>query len=111
MKYLLFAALLCGLAGPACAGGVINTPVLGSADNFRDVAGVGAGFGGTGRPDAAAGGVLRVGQVYRANALTLSPADAAVVAELGITEDIDLRTPYEVKKMPEWCRRAPNMWK
>lgn len=101
MRNLICAVFLCAVAVPAWAGQVIDTPVLASVNNFRDVAGVGAGFGGTGQADAAGGGALRVGQVYRSNALTLSPADMAIVQKLGITEIIDLRTPFETKQHPD----------
>jgi protein-tyrosine phosphatase len=101
MRNLLWAMIFSAMAVPAWAGEMINTPVLSSVDNFRDVAGVATEYGGTGQAYAASGGPLRVGQVYRANALTLSPADMATVKKLGITEVIDLRTPSETKKHPD----------
>lgn len=92
--------LLCGLAAPAWAGQPINTPRLASADNFRDLAGISAAYGG-GQTDPAGIASLRPGVVYRANALTLSPADRATLTKLGIGEDIDLRTPAEIQKQPD----------
>lgn len=88
------------LAPSAWAGQVINTPILGSVDNFRDLAGIGAAYGG-GTADPAGGGYLRPGVVYRANALTLDAVDQAALAKLGIGEDIDLRTPAEIQRQPD----------
>ncbi len=93
--------MICAIAAPAWAGQVINTPVLASARNFRDIAGISAADGGTGHPDAAWHGVLRSGVIYRSNALSLSPADQTTLAQLGIAEDIDLRTPDEIKRQPD----------
>ena len=88
------------LASSAWAGQVIDTPILGSVDNFRDLAGIGAAYGG-GTLDPAGRGYLRPGVAYRANALTLDSADQAALAKLGIGEDIDLRTPAEIHRQPD----------
>lgn len=77
----------------------INTPVLGlPVSNFRDIAGVATQFGGTGAAYSTSyGGTMRTGVFYRSNALGgMSAADQATVNKLGITLDLDLRTPSEV---------------
>lgn len=101
MRRLIGALLLCALAAPAIAAQPLTTPTLPSVDNFRDLAGISAAAGGTGQPDAAGHGTLRPGIVYRANVLTLSPADQVTLVKLGIAEDIDLRTPAEIKHQPD----------
>jgi protein-tyrosine phosphatase len=70
-----------------------TAPRLASVDNFRDVAGK-DGY-------QVKGGKMRRGVVYRSNALTLTPADLATVDKLGISTDIDLRTPSEIKQTPD----------
>jgi len=101
MRHLSAAILLaCCLAAPALAGQPINTPRLASADNFRDLAGISAAYGG-GQTDPAGTASLRPDIVYRSNALALSPADKMSLAKLGIGEDIDLRTPAEIQKQPD----------
>jgi protein-tyrosine phosphatase len=44
---------------------------------------------------------VRMGVVYRSQALSLSPADLAVVNTLGITADYDLRTTEEIAASPD----------
>ncbi|WP_037906685.1 tyrosine-protein phosphatase [Actinacidiphila yeochonensis] len=44
---------------------------------------------------------VRMGLVYRSAALTLSAADQKVVDSLGITSDVDLRTPAEIAAAPD----------
>jgi protein-tyrosine phosphatase len=44
---------------------------------------------------------VRMGVVYRSQALSLSPADLAVVDNLGITADYDLRTTEEIAESPD----------
>jgi protein-tyrosine phosphatase len=44
---------------------------------------------------------VRMGVVYRSQALSLSPADLAVVNTLGITADYDLRTTEEIAQSPD----------
>ena len=58
---------------------------LASADNFRDVAGPGAGY------PTGDGGHVRRGVYYRSNELQLTAEDAASLADLGITMIHDLR--------------------
>lgn len=64
---------------------------LKSATNFRDV-------GGYRTTD---GRWVRMGVVYRAGALTLSPADLDRVARLGLSGDFDLRTTAETTAVPD----------
>jgi protein tyrosine/serine phosphatase len=97
--FITFLSLIL-LVPSAWAGQVINTPILVSADNFRDLAGIGAVYGG-GTADPAGGGYLRPGVVYRSNALTLNRADQTALVKLGIGEDIDLRTPTEIHEQPD----------
>lgn len=70
-------------------------PELTSADNFRDLAGPGAGY------PTRDGGRLRRGVFYRANALRLSDEDHAVVAGLGLRVVHDLRRADEVEAHPD----------
>jgi protein-tyrosine phosphatase len=44
---------------------------------------------------------VRMGVVYRSQALSLSPADLAVVNTLGLTADYDLRTTAEIAEAPD----------
>jgi protein-tyrosine phosphatase len=44
---------------------------------------------------------VRMGVVYRSQALSLSPADLATVDQLGITADYDLRTTEEIAAFPD----------
>lgn len=44
---------------------------------------------------------VRMGVVYRSQALSLSAADLATVDKLGITDDYDLRTPAEIAATPD----------
>lgn len=68
------------------------TPRLASVGNFRDLAGAAAGY------PTVDGRQMRRGAFYRANVLTLSAADAAVIGTLGIASVYDLRTPGEVAR-------------
>ncbi|QQC63300.1 tyrosine-protein phosphatase [Paraburkholderia ginsengisoli] len=81
----------------ACGGGNLDaelpeTPRLASVSNFRDLAGVGAGY------MTVDGKRMRRGAFYRANVLTLSSADEASIDKLGIASVYDLRTPGEVAR-------------
>ena len=99
-------ALFCGataalwmLPPSASAQQPINTPILTSDANFRDLAGpAGGAYGGTGYADATNnGGVMRTGVFYRSMALSnLTYADWMTLSSLHITLDIDLRTPAEI---------------
>ena len=64
---------------------------LASDPNLRDV-------GGYRTSD---GQWVRMGAVYRSQALSLSPADLPVVNTLGITSDYDLRTTAEIASAPD----------
>jgi protein tyrosine/serine phosphatase len=68
---------------------------LASADNFRDVAGTGAGY------PTRDGGHVRRGVFYRSNELQLTDADADALARLGITAVHDLRSTREVEAHPD----------
>ncbi|WP_043656061.1 tyrosine-protein phosphatase [Nocardia thailandica] len=72
-----------------------DAPRLASADNFRDIAGTGAGYGAQGSHR------LNKGVIYRSNALTLSDADLATVEGLGIAEVLDLRNDGEIASAPD----------
>ncbi|EIK96200.1 protein tyrosine/serine phosphatase [Pseudomonas sp. M47T1] len=73
----------------------LNTPILTSIDNFRDLAGTTTAY------TAANDGTLREGVFYRSNALTPSAADLATLNGLGITAVYDLRTASEVAATPD----------
>ena len=103
-------ALLCGAAAalclplpPAFAQQPIDTPILTSDPNFRDLAGpAGGAYGGTGYADTTThGGVMRTGVFYRSMALSrLSNSDLAYLSSLHLVLDIDLRTPIEINSQP-----------
>ena len=81
----------------ACGGGNLDTdppetPRLASASNFRDLAGVGAGY------LTVDGKRMRRAAFYRANTLTLSSVDEAAIDKLGISSVYDLRTPGEIAR-------------
>ena len=81
----------------ACGGGGISsnvpdTPRLASVNNFRDIGGAGGGY------PTVDGRQVRRGMFYRSNALTLSPADKAVIDTLNIASVYDLRTPGETSR-------------
>ena len=92
-----FVALFLSFA-PASAQRAISTPLLASDGNFRDVAGISAGYGGTGFADTTSNnGVMRTGVFYRSEALTtLTGADQTTLSTLHIGLDVDLRTPSEI---------------
>jgi hypothetical protein len=75
---------------PASAQQAISTPILQSDENFRDLAGISAGNGGTGFVDTTSNnGVMRTGVFYRSEALSqLTPADSATLSMLRIGLDI-----------------------
>lgn len=66
---------------------------LASADNFRDVAGVGYATRGGGR--------VRTGFLFRSNELQLTGEDASALRDLGITAVFDLRELHEVEAHPD----------
>jgi protein-tyrosine phosphatase len=68
---------------------------LASADNFRDVAGAGAGY------PTQDGRRVRRGVVYRSNELQLTEADATRLADLGIATIHDLRSGPEIEAHPD----------
>ncbi|WP_042417923.1 tyrosine-protein phosphatase [Streptacidiphilus anmyonensis] len=64
---------------------------LASDPNLRDVGGY----------RTADGRWVRMGAVYRSQALSLTPADLGVVNTLGVTADYDLRTTSEIAQAPD----------
>jgi protein-tyrosine phosphatase len=68
---------------------------LASADNFRDVAGPGAGY------RTRNGGRVRRGVYFRSNELQLTPEDATSLSDLGITTIHDLRGSMEIEAHPD----------
>lgn len=95
-----------GSSGPPYAAVVSDTPTsdettprelvrLASADNFRDVAGTGAGYPIPG------GGHVRRGVFFRSNELQLTAADAGSLTDLGITRIHDLRGQMEIEAHPD----------
>ncbi|MFM0044720.1 tyrosine-protein phosphatase [Paraburkholderia sediminicola] len=85
-------SLLSACGGGNLDAGVPETPRLASVNNFRDVAGAAAGY------PTVDGKQMRRGTFYRANALTLSAADATALEKLGIASVYDLRTPGEIAR-------------
>lgn len=81
----------------------IDTPILSTLANFRDIAGISTLYGGTGYSNSVANdGVMRTGVFYRSSALSsLSAADAATLEALGITSIYDLRTTSEIAAAPD----------
>jgi len=104
-KIAVYAApvLLAVSAAPAFGQVAITTPILASVSNFRDIAGVAVADGGSGLAYTTTNdGTMRTGVFYRSNALSgLTATDKATLSTLGITEDIDLRTPGEISGAPE----------
>ncbi len=96
------AVVLCLSFAPASAQQAITTPILTTAPNFRDLAGISASYGGTGFVNTTSNdGVMRTGVFYRSNALNdLNNADLATISALHIGRDIDLRTPGEIYGAP-----------
>ncbi len=70
-------------------------PRLGSADNFRDIGGIGTGYA------TADGKHVALGVVYRSNALALKPTDVEMLKGLDITHIYDLRTQAEISAKPD----------
>ena len=100
--------VLCLSFAPASAQEAITTPILQTAPNFRDLAGISASNGGTGFANTTSNnGVMRTGVFYRSDVLALngsnpiSNTDWATVSSLHIGRDIDLRTPSEIQSTPD----------
>lgn len=85
-------SLLSACGGDNLDSRIADTPRLASVSNFRDLAGVGAGY------LSVDGKRMRRAAFYRANALTLSSADLAAVDKLGIGSVYDLRTSGEIAR-------------
>jgi len=106
MRNVLFCTItlvFCLSFRPVSAQEAIKTPILTSAPNFRDLAGISASNGGTGFANPTShDGVMRTGVFYRSDALNkLSSADLATIETLNIGLDIDLRTPIEALLQPD----------
>jgi len=96
------AVMFCLSFSPASAQQAISTPILATADNFRDLAGISASNGGTGFVNPTSHfGEMRTGIFYRSDVLALSGADLATISRFGIGRDIDLRTPAEISQTPD----------
>ncbi|MGY4099400.1 tyrosine-protein phosphatase [Nocardia sp. R16R-3T] len=74
---------------------VASTPRLSSVDNFRDLAGPAGGY------QTGSGRRVRLGVVYRSNALSPNASDLATLSALGIRAVYDLRTTKEVAAKPD----------
>ncbi|MBM9835923.1 tyrosine-protein phosphatase [Rhodococcus hoagii] len=72
-----------------------ETPRLASVNNFRDIAGTGAGYEGLG------GLHVNRGVFYRSNTLAPTPADLQTLGSLGLTAVYDLRTDQEIAANPD----------
>ncbi|TQF66440.1 tyrosine-protein phosphatase [Rhodococcus spelaei] len=83
------ALLDAGSAGLGSSAPAADAPRLASIDNFRDVAGTGAGY-------AAGWTHVNKGVFYRANAIVPNEADMATLAGLKLSTVYDLRTDDEV---------------
>nr|WP_205300360.1 tyrosine-protein phosphatase [Pantoea sp. Ap-967] len=79
----------------AHAADALDTPRLAGMDNFRDIAGTTTAY--TTSHD----GTMRTGVFYRANALTPTAADLAILNGLGISDVFDLRTASEIAATPD----------
>ncbi|WP_416424624.1 tyrosine-protein phosphatase [Pseudomonas sp. App30] len=73
----------------------LDTPILSTIDNFRDIAGTTTAY------TTANDGTMRSGVFYRSNALSGSAADIATLNTLGITAVYDLRTASEIAATPD----------
>ncbi len=106
MRKIIFCSIavaLCLSFSPAWAEEAISTPILPTAPNFRDLAGISASHGGSGFANATSDfGVMRTGVFYRSDELGyLNDADSATITSLRIGRDIDLRTPSEIGATPD----------
>lgn len=102
LRAIAFAVMVLCLSCPPAQAQQITTPILSSAENFRDLAGIAAINGGTGFVNPTSNfGVMRTGVFYRSSALTLSSTDLATISRLGLGRDIDLRTPAEIAAAPD----------
>ena len=88
---------------PASAQQAITTPILKTAENFRDLAGIPTNYGGTGFANTTThAGVMRTGVFYRSSVLSLDTVDWTTLSALHINRDIDLRTNQEIYQTPDW---------
>ncbi|CAG37577.1 tyrosine-protein phosphatase [Desulfotalea psychrophila] len=97
---ILFACLS---NSPAWAENEISTPLLPTANNFRDIAGISETHGGNGFVnDTRYKGLMRTGVFYRSSKLQeLNSKDFNTISALGISLVIDLRSPYEISLAPD----------
>lgn len=107
LRFCVAVVAIAHLAASVLAQDPINTPILSTAPNFRDLAGISAGNGGTGFADTTSnGGWMRTGVFYRTDALQgLNATDWNTISSLNIRYDIDLRTPSEISGGHDW---VPN---
>ncbi|MGE8058795.1 tyrosine-protein phosphatase [Pseudomonas sp. NPDC089547] len=94
-RVLCSLSLLTLAISTAHAAEALDTPRLAGMDNFRDIAGTTSAY--TTTHD----GTMRAGVFYRANALTPTAADLAILNGLGISDVYDLRTPSEIASTPD----------
>ncbi|MFC7450051.1 tyrosine-protein phosphatase [Rhodococcus daqingensis] len=88
-------ALFAPTSSDSAPGQPADAPRFAGVDNFRDVAGTGAGYTG------ADGGHVRKGLFYRSNAVVPDDADLATLEDLHAAAVYDLRTPDEVSAKPD----------
>jgi protein-tyrosine phosphatase len=91
----MFAAAISSVAANPQQPVAADAPRLSSVDNFRDIAGTGAGY------DAQGSHRVNKGAIYRSNALTFNDADLATVEGLGIADVIDMRNASEIAQAPD----------
>lgn len=72
-----------------------DAPRLASVDNFRDIAGIGAGY------QAQDGDHVNKGVIYRSNALTPNDADLVTLTVLRLATVYDLRSDQEIAAKPD----------
>ena len=110
MRYVLLCSTTLALSlsfAAVSAQQPINTPILATDPNFRDLAGIAAIYGGTGFADTTShGGAMRTGVFYRSSELhLLKDFDWTTISALNIKLDIDLRSPSQF--IPEFDK-VPN---
>ncbi len=112
MRNVLLGAITiaaCLSSTPASAQEAILTPVLSTASNFRDLAGISAINGGSGFVNTTSnGGVMRTGVFYRSDALNnLNGEDLTTLTARHIGRVIDLRTLGEIEGPPPAYDKVP----
>jgi protein-tyrosine phosphatase len=95
-----FGSLDFGSLGLGSSQQAADAPRLVGIDNFRDVAGTGDGYEGSGYTGSL-GQHLNKGVFYRANAFTPKGDDMAALVKLDLAKVYDLRTDGEIAKVPD----------